>query len=429
MARDRDDRRTANGTDDDSGRSTRDALGRFIAGRPTWGALALALGSGAVAWRVGTALAAADGVVTPAGWAGLVAPLLGVGLALVALVRPSRATLAGLSGTAATLAAVTGMLVANVSVAHPKLLFTALLVAGVGGVFCVGWTREGPSVRVALPGGVARSGRQLLVVGLAVLLVVSATPAASGETFPQQMDALGGFVVAQSTLDAGWYSFQPDCPDQGTNLLNPFAEKCLDITVDSSNVSLVNRAARQQLDNRHGADVVLSDFLIYKNFWVTRDDVNDVPGNPQPQFVNFELKADSAVATSWGPQPGSLATNTNRDEQPRAIDIYMSEMRTEALTARVDLVNITGYPGFPLDNIQTWTCNPQDAAGFGSINDRRLGLDANPRLTDGRDAALLAHELGSTKTTLTNFELTVAMGKHQDVPGDAPPTAPQDDCL
>jgi hypothetical protein len=378
--------------------------------RPTLGATLLLLGSAVLAWRVLTQLSAVPfDRVTPVGFAGALAPLVGVVLGLFVLARPDDSRIAGGVGFGLLGFTFGGLLLSGLPFAHPELAFVGFLTGGIGAVGCLAWDADSP-VRIE-HGPLFRTGRAALVCGLVLALAFTAAPAVSGDTFPEQSDEIDGFVVSQSTLDAGTYSYQTDCDADPAFGLG--GEDCLDITVDSTSQDEINRAARQQLDSTSVADVELSDFLIYENLYT------DLRGG---RNVFFELTASQAVASS-------------ETEGNRAIDVYVSEFRSESLTARLDLIKFPGTPGIPADNIAYWTCTPHTDEGFGTVNDIRLGLDTNPRLTGGRDVSLLAHQLGSSETVLTDFKLKIGAelagksGVREPIPADEEPTTAPDDCL
>lgn len=344
-------------------------------GRPLLGPLVLALAGLALARLLGT---------TAGAWAGRLAPfVVAFGLALtlpvcaaVAVARPRHAARAGLAGAAAgplvTLLVATGP---TVPVRSATLLACLLATVLGGGLCAVGRPRR---VTLGPVGSLSRAGRVGLVGGLVLVLVVGGLPVAASDRFPAQADAYGGFVVHQDTLEAGYYDYAPDCGTVGA--------ECENITVDSSTRSSV-RVARQRLDTREGNDVVLTNFLIYKNFYY----------EPREEFLSFELQATRAVATSG--------------DGGRAIDVYISEFRSEQLEARLNFPLTDLDP--QVDTIEYWTCTPYNDSGWGTINDDRLGLSTDPRLTDGEDVSLLAHQLGSSKTVLTDFRLTVERGRRQ----------------
>jgi len=384
----------------------RSRLDGWAATRPALGAALLALGSAVLAWRVFTLLSIVPaGRVTPAGIAGMGAPLAGVVVALLALGRPARSTGAGLAGIGLAVYATSGLFVSPLPVGHPELIVTGLAVAGLGGLLCAAWRPDRARIR---RGPVVRAGRSLLVGGLVLVLAFNAAPAVAGDTFPAQMETQGGFVVAQSELSAGQFDYQANCPAPAFGI---GGEGCVNVTVDSTNRARIDQSARAQLDSSNAADVYISEFLIYENFYFEREDEN----------LYFEMSADEAVAaTEAGPFGKSGA-----DE--RAIDAYFSEFRSERLVARLDLIDFPGTPeGIPADNIVRWTCTPHNESGFGSINDIRLGLDVSARATGGQSVSLLAHQLGSSETVLTDFELTVGTGKRDPLPATREPkTAPE----
>ncbi|WP_336000942.1 hypothetical protein [Halorientalis halophila] len=381
---------------------------RWATGRPTLGAGLLAIGSAVLAWRALTLLwLVPTGRLTVFGFAGGVAPLASVVLGLFVLGRPEKARLAGGVGLGLVGFTFTGLLLSGLPFAYPKLAFTGFLMGGVGAVLCLAWHGE-PTVRVER-GPLFRVGRAGLACGLVLVLAFTAAPAVSGDTFPAQMETQGGFVVHQAGLDAGTYSYQTDCDTDPGFAIG--GEDCLDITVDSKNQGNIDRAARQQLDSTSVADVEIDQFLIYENFYT------ELRGG---RNLYFELTASQAVASS-------------RTDGNRAIDVYVSEFRSEDLTARLDLIEFPGTPGIPADHIRYWTCTPHNDSGFGTINDIRLGLDTNPRLTDGRDVSLLAHQLGSSETVLTDFKLKIGAeingddGVHEPIPADGGPTESQNE--
>jgi hypothetical protein len=379
---------------DGSTAQVRDRLGSWLATRPVRGAALLALGSLLLAWEAFRFVRVPGTTVTTAGTVGVLAPLAGVLLAAVATLRPNRATVAGLAGVLLALGEVTSMLLAPTQVGDPRVLFLALLAAGVGGLCCAtGRSR----VRIAgLSSAIRVTSSVLVVVVLAALLVTVATPA-SGDNFPQQDGELGGFVLVQDTLDAGQYNYQAHCPQPTT--IDLLDEGCIGATLDSSKKSDVNRFGRQRLDCWNDNEVVINGFTIYKNFPVRGTD----------KVESLELSATTAYAT--GGRCGSFS-----GDEPEAVDVYISEYRAKNLEARLDVVNFPGYdPGVKVDNVNYWECTPQNASGLGSINDVRFGLDAFPALTNGQDVYLLAHQLGSTKTELTNFKLRVRADKIEDI--------------
>jgi len=369
-------------------------------------------------WQARTLLAGVPlSRVTPAGIAGAAAPTIGLLVALVAVARPAHSSVAGAVGGSVALLDVVGMLYAPTPVEHPKLVFSALLVAGVGAVLCVGWRAGGPTVRFGRLDSVLGYGRSLLVVGMVVLLILNGAPAVTAqERVPQQQGELGGLVLDQGTLDAGFYSYQANCPQPEDPLITmpidfDFTEPCLDVNVDSSErkAGSFDRVARQQLDSAKGRKVIINDFLIFKNFY-NRD---------KDTFEHVELSATQAIA------------DTEDGEDPRAVSVYISEYRAENNEARLNLVDIPLIedPGLKVDNVDDWTCTPQNESGQGTINDIRFKVDSNPTLTNGKDATLLGHQLGSTKTTLTNFKLKVRPGKRDRPVADAEPTEPPSNCL
>ncbi|WP_299265176.1 hypothetical protein [Halorientalis sp.] len=386
---------------------------RWTATRPALGATLLTVGSAVLAWRVLAQLSSVPlARITPVGFAGTVAPFVAVVLGLSVLARPETARTAGGVGFGLVGFTFAGLLLSGVPFAHPELVFTGFVIGGVGAVVCLARDHQ-RTVRIER-GPMFRAGRAALVCGLVVALVFTAAPAVSGEPFPAQSDTIDGFVVSQSSLNAGTYSYQTDCDTDPGFAIG--GEDCLDITVDSTSQENINRAARQQLDSTKVADVELDEFLIYENLFT------DLRGG---RNVFFELSASQAVASS-------------ETDDGRAIDVYVSEFRSEKLTARLDLIKFPGTPGIPADNIAYWTCTPQNDSGFGTINDIRLGLDTNPRLTSGRDVSLLAHQLGSSETVLTEFKLKIGAelgnnsGVREPIPADGGPaeaqTAP-DNCL
>jgi hypothetical protein len=282
-------------------------------------------------------------------------------------------------------------LLASADLTRPSLLFAGLLAAGVGGILAVGWRPGGPRLTLGRDGQLVRYGRTGVVVVLFVLVALNGAPAVAGDTFPAQDDAYGGFVVSQDTLAAGYYDYDPDCGTIGAD--------CPNLTIDSSKRDTV-QVARQRLDNRHGNPVVISNFVIYKNFY--REETG--------QYQHLELSAASAVGTSG--------------DGGRAVDAYISEFRSDYLIARLDVVG--GIDLDPaVDEIAYWTCTPYDDEGWGTINDDRLGLSTDPRLTEGEDVTLLAHQLGSSKTVLEDFTLTVERGRREGIEtGESEP----DDC-
>ncbi|WP_136716660.1 hypothetical protein [Halorientalis salina] len=401
-------------TDERAGRPVRSRFSEWIATRPAAGAALLALGSSVLAWQAVSLLASVPGgTVTLAGVAGVAAPVFAVVVALFALGRPDYSTVAGLVGGSIVLLDVVGMMYAPTPIEYPQLVVSALLVAGIGGVLCVGWRAGGPTVEFGRIDDVFSHGRSLLVVGLVVLLALNGAPAVTAqEKVPQQQGALGGLVLDQGTLAAGFYSYQASCPKPKDPLITLGEdEPCLDATVDSSERASgsIDRVARQQLDSALGKKVLIDDFLIFKNFY-----------NPdQDKFEHVELSATQAIA------------ETDDGEDPRAVSVYISEYRAENNEARLNLVDIPLIedPGIKVDNVNYWTCTPQNESGQGSINDIRFGIDSDPTLTGGKDATLLAHQLGSTQTTLTNFKLKVRPGKRDRPVADADPTDPPSNCL
>ena len=398
--------------------TVRDAVSEWTATRPAAGAALLALGGSVLAWRATSLVAGVPASrVTVVGIAGVTAPLLCLLAALFAVGRPTYATAAGLTGGTIALADVVGMLYAPTPIEFPNLVFSALLAAGVGAVLCVGWRADGPTVEVGWFAPAVGHGRSLLVVGLAILLALNGAPAVTAqEKVPQQQGALGGLVLDQGTLDTGFYSYQANCPQPEDPLITmpidfDFTEPCLDVTVDSSEraAGSFDRVARQQLDSAKGRKVLIDDFLIFKNFYNRDKDV----------YEHVELSATRAIA------------ETDDGKDPRAVSVYISEYRAESAEARLNLVDIPLIedPGIKVDNVDYWTCTPQNESGFGTINDIRLKVDSNPTLTDGEDATLLAHQLGSTQTTLTNFKLKVRPGKRDRPVADADPTTPPSNCL
>ena len=384
------------GHDGSSGQARiRDRFAAWLAGRPARGAALLALGGLLLSWQAYLFVQVPNATVTTAGHAGVLAPLAGVVLATVAMLWPERGTVAGLAGVLVALGVVTNMLLAPTQVADPRVLFLALLAAGVGGLLC---TSGRSRVRIAgLTSAVRVTSSVLVVVVLATLLVTVAAPSASGDDFPQQDDELGGFVLVQDTLDAGQYNYQAHCPQPTT--IDLLSEGCIEATLDSSKKADVNRFGRQRLDCWNDNEVVINGFTIYKNF----------PIGDTGEFESLELSATTAYAT--GGECGTFA-----GDEPEAVDVYASEFHARQLEARLDVVNFPGYdPGIKVDNVAYWECSPQNASGLGSINDVRFGLDAFPALTNGRDVYLLAHQLGSTKTELTNFKLRVRKEKIPDI--------------
>ncbi|MFB6084065.1 MAG: hypothetical protein ABEJ94_07460 [Halorientalis sp.] len=382
---------------------------RWVATRPTLGAALLALGSLVLAWRVLAQLSGVPlGRLTPVGFAGATAPFVATVIGSFVLARPEKARTAGGVGFGLVGFTFGGLLLSGVPLAHPELVFTGFVIAGIGAVICLAW--HDTAVRIER-GPVFRVGRAALVCCLVVALAFTAAPAVTGDTFPAQSDAIDGFVVSQSSLSAGTYSYQTDCDTNPGFALG--GEDCLNITVDSTSQERIERAARQQLDSTSVAKVEITDFLIYENLYT------ELRGG---RNVYFELTAAQAVASS-------------ETDSGRAIDVYISEFRSEALTARLDLIKFPGTPGIPADHIAYWTCTPHDDSGFGTINDIRLGLDTNPRLTGGRDVSLLAHQLGSSETVLTDFKLKIGAelgnksGIREPIPADAEPTTAPDNCL
>ncbi|RXK46295.1 hypothetical protein [Halorientalis pallida] len=414
MARDdtTDDEGAATDGDPSAGRSDglRARFDRWVATRPTLGATLLTLGSAVLGWRVLAQLSAVPlGRITPVGVAGATAPFVAVVLGLFVLARPEKTRNAGGVGFGLVGFTFAGLLLSGVPFAHPELAFTGFVIGGIGAVICLAWDHDS-TVRIER-GPVFRAGRAALVCGLVLALAFTAAPAVSGDTFPAQSDTLDGFVVSQSSLDSGMYSYQTDCDTDPGFAIG--GEDCIDITVDSTSQENIDRAARQQLDSTSVADVDINDFLIYENLFT------DLRGGKN---VYFELTASQAVASS-------------ETDDGRAIDVYISEFRSEKLTARLDLIEFPGTPGIPADNIAYWSCTPQNDSGFGTINDIRLGLDTNPRLTDGRDVSLLAHQLGSSETVLTDFKLEIGAelgnntGVREPIPADDGPTTPPSNCL
>ena len=393
----------------DSG-GLRARLDRWTAGRPTLGATLLALGSAVLAWRVLAQLSSVPlGRITPVGFAGGTAPFVAVVIGLFALARPDRARTAAGLGFGLVAFTFAGLLLSGVPFSHPELVFLGFVIGGVGAVICLAWDRDS-TARIER-GPVFRTGRAALVCGLVLALAFTAAPAVSGDTFPEQSDEIDGFIVSQATLDAGMYSYQTDCDTDPGFAIG--GEDCLNITVDSTSQEHIDRAARQQLDSTSVADVEINDFLIYENLYT------DLRGGKN---VYFELTASQAVASS-------------ETDNGRAIDVYISEFRSENLEARLDLIEFPGTPGIKADTIAYWSCTPHNDSGFGTVNDIRLGLDTNPRLTNGRDVSLLAHQLGSSETVLTDFKLKIGAelggnsGVREPIPADAEPTTAPDNCL
>jgi hypothetical protein len=214
----------------------------------------------------------------------------------------------------------------------------------------------------------------------------------------------------QDTLDAGQYNYQAHCPQPTT--IDLLSEGCIEATLDSSKKADVNRFGRQRLDCWNNNEVVINGFTIYKNFPVRGTD----------KIESLELSATTAYAT--GGECGTFA-----GDEPEAVDVYASEFRARQLEARLDVVDFPGYdPGIKVDNVAYWECSPQNASGLGSINDVRFGLDAFPALTNGRDVYLLSHQLGSTKTELTNFKLRVRASKIQDIDVTQDPSSAPANC-
>jgi hypothetical protein len=459
----------------------------WLATRPVIGATLLSVGSLLVLWRIGVSLAAVPGSLTTVGWAGVAAPVVAIGCGALAMGRPDTASVAGLLGGGATLAAVSGLLVSTLPLGQPMALFAGLLSAGIGGVLCFGWSADDPSLLVADHRPALQAGGSVAVAVVVVFVALSAGPAAgdlavqsgndtatstvaptttaaqttsaptttqsgtttqsstttqsgttsaptttdgtttpdsgdgnetdsggdgsrsqnmtSREYFPVQNESLGGFVVHQGTLAAGTYDYQAHCPAPATGI---GGESCLDISVDSTTTDDVgSRTARQRLGDTSVAPVDIDDFLIYKDFY--DDDIGS--------YVHFELTADRAIADTET-APGS----------PSAVDVYISEFRSQNLTARLDLIQDPIFDGIPADHINYWTCTPGNDSGFGTINDVRVGLDVSPRLTDGRRVSLNAHTLGSTKTRLTDFALRVETGRHDPIDADVEPTSTAPGC-
>jgi hypothetical protein len=368
-----------------------------------------------LAWEAYTLIASASGAtVTAAGFAGVLAPLFAGIVGLLVLSRPDHADILGLVGVGLVVADVVGMLVAPAPVSHPHLVFTALLLAGVGGVLCLSWRPETPSVTVGRFQPAFRASRGLVVVALVVLLAVTAAGAASGDKVPAQegKDTLGGLVLDQGTLEAAYISYQANCPKPKDPLIDLGPdEPCLDITVDSTTMGpgSFNRTARLQLDSARDGKVEINDFIIFKNFYDSEED----------SYEYVELSASYAVA------------ETPSKHQPYAVEAYFSEYRAEAAKARLDLVDIPLIedPGIKVDKVDYWTCTPQNESGFGTINDIRLGIDSDPRLTGGSDGTILAHQLESTKTTLTNFKVETGEGRRERPEADLEPTTPPGNCL
>ncbi|MFB6178561.1 MAG: hypothetical protein ABEI77_02415 [Halorientalis sp.] len=414
MAPDRDTPDDRDQSDDHT--AVRSGFGEWTATRPAAGAMLLALGSSVLAWQASGLVAGVPfSRITLVGLVGVLAPLFGVLAGLFAVGQPEYSTESGLVGGTIALADVVGMLYAPTPIDHPNLVFSALLVAGVGAICCVGWRAGGPNVTFGRFDAAFSYGRSLLVVGMVVLLVLNGAPAVTAtERVPHQQGALGGLVLDQGTLDTGYYSYQANCPKPEDPLVTlPLfsgGEPCLHINVDSSKrqAGSFNRTARQQLDNAKGRKVVINDFLIFKNFY-NRD---------KDSFEHVQLSATTAISEGGG-------------EGHRAVSVYISEYRAENAEARLNLVDIPLIedPGIKVDNVDYWTCTPQNESGQGSINDIRFKVDSNPTLTDGKDVTLLAHQLGSTKTTLTNFKLKVKPGKRQRPPADADPTTAPSNCL
>jgi hypothetical protein len=206
-----DDDGAATDSDPSAGRSDglRARFDRWAAARPTLGATLLGLGSAVLAWRVLAQLSAVPlGRITPVGFAGGIAPFVGVVLGLFVLARPEKARLAGGTGFGLIAFTFAGILLSGVPLAHPELAFTGFVIGGIGAVICLAWDRTS-TVRVER-GPVFRAGRAALVCGLVLALAFTAAPAVSGDTFPAQSDTLDGFVVSQSSLDSGMYSYQTD---------------------------------------------------------------------------------------------------------------------------------------------------------------------------------------------------------------------------
>lgn len=394
------------GTDGTERRSTGSGGRDEPTGRPVIGALALGVGSGLLAVQTALAFAGVVGQST-IGVLAMVSALGGVAGAVGAVVDPGRSATVGLAGCGLAIAAATGVLFAPAGPPAPGVVFAALVAAGVGGLGCLGTPTGGRTARLRWSGPPLQALAGVVVLGTVVVFALTGAPAAAGDTFPQQEDPYGGFVVSQDTLAAGEYSFIANCPQPETPFLNA-GEGCQDITVDSTNNGSIQRTARQQLDDGgySTGEVTINEFMIYKNFY--RESIG---------YEHLEMTATEAVADS-----------RDHPEEYRAIDVYISEYRSEALNARLDLIDTPFEEGLEADNIQDWTCTPHNESGSGTINDIRLGLDVDPRLTNGQDVTLLSHQLGSTKTVLYDFELRVEDGRHDPIQADAPPSTAPSNC-
>lgn len=394
-------------------------------GRPLWGGLLLAVGSlalGRVAGLGSLPLSPVTGSLSPAGDLGLALSVLGALCGVCVLCRPTRASLFGAAGLGAAGAGFLSLVVTPLGGDATTALVAGMGVAGLGGVLSLCW-RPGGARLERTPA--VRAGQFALAACLVVGLATTGVPATSAETFPQQADSLGGFVIYQGSLDTPRYNYTAACPAPEAGLIGG-ADGCLDPSLDSTTFAsgdigsidgveagYSNRVARQELDGEEGffsddpaqlgtEGDPTDNFVLYKQY---RTD-----GEP----TYFQIRGDAAAAIS-----------DDADERPVAIDVYAHEYRAEELSARFDLFGLE----IPVDSIDYWECSTGNASGSGSINDVRLGLDVEPPLRNGQDLSLTAFMLGSSQTTIQEFELTVQNGTREPIPADEEPTEPPSDCI
>jgi hypothetical protein len=358
----------------------RTRLATLRSGRPLTGGLLLWAASALlvlVAIRPATVQITDTSLLAPIASAGAVVTFLG---GLVAMSRPQHSSAGGAVATVAVFVTVPAVVALGSVGGFAEMLAATALFGGAGGIVCVGWRQDDSASRSP----VLRHGGTAAVV-VALLIVVSSGAATAGQ-FPRQEEQYGGIVIKLDTLAADKFKSKPNCE---------FLEDCANITVDTRTREQVP-AARLELTGITGTSVVISENL----------------QEPDGTWVNIQIRGDEITQTGPPDEFGS------KDGFDAYISEYYSDYAVADLTTFGDLIDV------PIDEIQNrWLCDPAEDAtrngtgGFGTLDDARLGinpysgltglLDSGVSLREGEDVYQLAHQVGSTQTTIQEFELVV----------------------
>lgn len=365
-----------------------DRLHEWSETRPLWGGVTLVAGGGVLAWLAAHAAGIPLFETLPAMTVAAAAAGLTALLGVVALAVPRLAPGVGAASAGTAAVAATGVL-ASQSTNGLLAVAVGFAIALTGALWCFAWTPDGGARRARRRGGVAA----VAVSAALLLLVTSASaPVAAGQ-FPYQNDT-GGFVVYSGTLDVDSYEYQPNCK-------RPFNETwtCSDFPESDTSTSDGQQMARQFLQG-----VTIGDPIIYKNFQTANGPVS-------VSLTGTQLSASG--------DDGFLGFGKGY-----AVDTYITEFYSDALDARV--------LGLTADQISYWSCTPELDEGSGTIDDERLGINipslATLSLANGENVILNAHQLGSTESVITDFELSVRNERRADIDvgQSTPPSCTQD---